>query len=54
MPGWIDNWGGANERMVNVSKGLIKYIEGDPTVIADLIPADMVSCTELRKKLNFN
>jgi hypothetical protein len=42
MPGWVDNWGGPTERLVQTGCGIIRHMEALPDNPLDMIPADMV------------
>ena len=42
MPGWIDNWGGPTERMFQVALGIVHHVPSNGSLIADIVPADMV------------
>jgi hypothetical protein len=43
MPGWIDNWGGATERVAQTALGVIRQMEAIPDHAGDVVPVDMVN-----------
>ncbi|KAK7794043.1 hypothetical protein R5R35_012987 [Gryllus longicercus] len=42
MPGWIDSWNGPSPFVAAGAKGLLHGLAGDASMVADVIPADIV------------
>ncbi|GLH02167.1 LOW QUALITY PROTEIN: Putative fatty acyl-CoA reductase CG5065, partial [Gryllus bimaculatus] len=42
MPGWIDSWNGPSPFVAAGAKGLLHGMAGDASMVADVIPADIV------------
>lgn len=47
MAGWIDNLYGATGVLVGACLGVMRSLQADPNVIAEMVPADYVINTTL-------